>query len=68
MTKLAEWMEANGKSAQQLAKETGFSYAHVHRIAKGELIPGGRFTLAFWRTQKLDIADVTAILEREATA
>jgi hypothetical protein len=68
MTKLAEWMEANGKDAKKLAEETGFSYAHVHRVAEGQLKPGARFTLAFWRTQQLDIEDVTSILAREAAA
>ena len=68
MTKLAEWMEANGKDSRRLSAETGFTHEHIDRMADGKLKPGARFILAFWRTQQLDIDEVTAILEREATA
>ena len=68
MTKLAEWMDAHGKDAAAVAGDIGMSYEHVHRVAKGELVPGDRFVMAFWRKYQLDIEDVTEILSREATA
>ena len=51
MTKLSEWMNANGKDAGKLAAEMGFSPRHVDRVAKGEEKAGGRFVVTFWQTQ-----------------
>ena len=48
MTKLADWMRANGKNQKQLARETGISRPYVNLVYHGKEQPGDAFLWRFY--------------------